>query len=49
MQHDLLKRIILEQHEVIRRTEIIPRMSVLFVPLSEQVTAISYLQISLEG
>lgn len=29
--------------------EIIPRMSVLFVPLSEQVTAISYLQISFKG
>ena len=25
MQHNLLKRVILEQHEVIRRAEIVPR------------------------
>ena len=36
MQHDLLKRIILEQHEVIRRTEIVPRL----IPLSSDISQV---------
>ena len=36
MQHDLIKRIILEQHEVIRRTEIIPRT----IPLSSEINQV---------
>ena len=40
MQHDLLKRIILEQHEVIRRTEIIPRTTVLSTDINQVLTGI---------
>ena len=40
MQHDLLKRIILEQHEVIRRTEIIPRTTVLSSEINQVLTGI---------
>ncbi len=40
MQHDLLKRIILEQHEVIRRTEIIPRTTVLSTEINQVLTGI---------
>ena len=36
VQHDLLKRIILEQHEVIRRTEIVPRL----IPLSSDISQV---------
>ena len=40
MQHDLLKRIILEQHEVIRRTEIIPRTTVLSTEINQVLTGV---------
>ena len=40
MQHDLLKRIILEQHEVIQRTEIIPRTTVLSTEINQVLTGI---------
>lgn len=40
MQHDLLKRIILEQHEVIRRTEIIPRTISLSSEINQVLTGI---------
>ncbi len=40
MQHELLKRIILEQHEVIRRTEIIPRTISLFSEINQVLTGV---------
>ena len=40
MQHDLLKRIILEQHEVIRRTEIVPRTISISPEINQAVTGI---------
>lgn len=40
MNHELLKRIILEQHEVIRRTKIIPRSVKLCPEINQVVTGI---------
>ena len=40
MQHDLLKRIILEQYEVIRRTEIVPRTISISPEINQAVTGI---------
>ena len=40
MQHDLLKRVILEQHEVIRRSEIVPRNITLSHEVNQVLTGI---------
>jgi hypothetical protein len=40
MQHDVLKRVILDQHEVIRRAEIIPRTTPLFPEINQVLTGI---------
>ena len=40
MQHELLKRVILEQHEVIRRTEIVPRTIKLYPEVNQVVTGL---------
>lgn len=40
MQHDLLKRVILDQHEVIRRAEIIPRTIPIFPEINQVLTGI---------
>lgn len=40
MQHDLLKRVILEQHEVIRRAEIVPRTITLSPEVNQVLTGL---------
>ncbi len=40
MQHDLLRRVILEQHEVIRRAEIVPRAITLSPDVNQALTGI---------
>ena len=40
MQHDLLKRVIFDQHEVIRRTDIVPRNITLFPELNQVLTGL---------
>jgi len=40
MQHELLKRVILEQHEVIRRAEIVPRSITLSPEVNQVLTGI---------
>ena len=40
MQHDLLKRVILDQHEVIRRTDIVPRSTALLPDINQVLTGL---------
>ena len=40
MQHDLLKRVILDQHEVIRRAEIVPRDMILSPEINQVLTGL---------